>query len=155
MESKLNWLIRIILLVWFVATNVAILVPSYQLLFALAPADPAPAGLPTPPDTPPAPEPVWRSAPRPDKQQQQQAADYKQEVEIYIQRVNAYTQQVAAYKEHLAALKAQREAKDRTNRLAVYEAVVRNTLVMLVSGSPPRSSLSSSPTSARRWRTIS
>lgn len=133
-DTTLKRLIQITLLIWFIAINVAILVPSYRLLFATAD-NPAVQGLPTLPDAPTAPKFPEPSATKPDPEtQKQQGAEQQQQVGLYAQRVNAYTQQVAAYTQQLAALKAQRDAKDTTNRLAVYDSVVRNSLVTLVGG---------------------
>lgn len=131
----LKKLIQIILLVWFVAINVAILVPSYQLLFA-----PDTAGitgvllLPQPPVPPPL---VVVGPLDPNlnlEQQKQQVETYKQQVGTYVEQIKAYTQQVTAYTQQVAAYKTQKEAKDETNRLAVYEAVVKNSLVTFVGG---------------------
>lgn len=130
-------LIQVILLVWFIAINVAILVPSYQLLFGRD-ADDAADGQPPPPNPPATPRLAAAIGPLDPaldiEKQRQQVETYKQQVGTYAEQIKAYTQEVSAYTQQLAAHKARAEAKTRTNRLAVYEAVVKNSLTTLVSG---------------------
>lgn len=133
---NLKTLVQVILLVWFIAINVAILVPSYQLIFdpdALGPANRQ--VLPQPPAPPPAPAVVEQGGPAPDPQKQkQQEADYQQRVGVYTEQVKAYTQEVTAYTQQVAAHKAQEEARSKTNRLTIYGTVVKDALVTLVAG---------------------
>lgn len=50
---------------------------------------------------------------------------YKQQVAGYVEQVKSYTEQVAAYK-------VGTEARNKSRRVAVYETVVKNTLVVLI-----------------------
>lgn len=132
---NLRRLIQIILVVWFIAVNAAILIPSYQLLFGDAEGAEGRQTLPQPPRAAPAPPTVGPLDPAlPVEKQKEQVEVYKQQVGAYTEHVKVYTQEVTAYTQQLAAHKAQEESKNRGNRLAVYEAVVKNSLITLISG---------------------
>jgi hypothetical protein len=123
----LKRLIQAILVIWFLAINVAILVPSYGLLFG-AGGDPAAPPRPLPTPTPPGPPAIGPLDPKLDAEaQKQQVATYKHQVASYVEQVRSYTQQVSAYK-------VQTEAQSKGGRTAVYEVVVKNTLVTLLGG---------------------
>ena len=133
---KLKTLLQIILLVWFIAINVAILIPSYQLLFARGVVGAAGGRvLPQPPELKTAPVVVGPLDSNLDlEKQKQQVETYKQQVATYAENIKAYTQQVTSYTQQVEAYKTQEGARNQTNRLAVYEAVVKNSLVTLVGG---------------------
>lgn len=131
----LRRLIQIILVVWFIAVNVAILVPSYQLLFGDADSNEGRQTLPQPLRAAPTPPAVGPLDPALDiEKQKQQVEAYKQQVGTYTEQVKVYTQEVTAYTQQLAAHKAQEESKNRGNRLAVYDSVVKNSLITLIGG---------------------
>ena len=119
-------LIQTILVVWFIAINVGILIPSYLLLFSAGKEAGAaqPINAPTPP-TPPNVGPLDTNLNA--EAQKQQVETYKQQVAGYVEQVKSYTQQVAAYK-------IQAETQNKGRGAVVYELVVKNTLVVLLGG---------------------
>lgn len=123
-------LIQVILLVWFVAVNAAILIPSYQLLYAR----PEGAVADRPPPAPPAPPaPVMAPVVGPDAAGQQQSLEvYKQHAAVYVEQVKGYTQEVAAYTQQVAAYKTHEESRQKAGRVGTYELVVKGTLVTLL-----------------------
>lgn len=129
-------LIQGILLLWFVAINVAILIPSYQLLFGPDAAGPASGQVlplpPVPPSTSVVIGPLDSTLDL--EKQKQQVETYKQQAAAYAEQIKVYTQQVTAYTQQIEAYKVQEGARNQTNRLTVYEAVVKNSLVTLVGG---------------------
>lgn len=119
-----------LLLIWFVALSAAVLLPSYQMLFgrpeAASPGDP-----PAPPVPPSAPVFSPGAEVDPAKMQQQLEA-YKQQAGVYVEQVKSYTQEVATYTQQISAYKTHQEAKAKSGRVSVYELVVKNTLLSLV-----------------------
>ncbi len=123
----LKKLIQGILVIWFIAINVAILIPSYGLLFdAGNESGSSPQPLPTPvPPSPPVVGPLDSTLNA--DGQKQQVETYKQQVAVYVEQVKSYTQQVSAYKIHV-------ETRNKSMRAAIYEIVVKDTLVALIGG---------------------
>ena len=131
---NLKQVIQAILLIWFLAVSVAILVPSYQLLFG--PDDSASASRPEPP-APPQPPPPLTTAfslnPSLDAAKQaQQLEGYKQQVAAYAEQIKGYTQEVAAYTQQASAYKTHQEANEKSSRRSIYEVVVKGSLITLV-----------------------
>lgn len=122
---SLKRFIQVLLLLWFVVINAAILIPSYRMLFG---ADAGPATSPLPAPTPPPPPALGPLDPALGAEsQKQQVETYKQQAASYAEQVKSYTQQVAAYK-------VQTEVQNKSGRAGVYEMVVKNTLVSLLGG---------------------
>ncbi|HEX7957306.1 MAG TPA: hypothetical protein VF508_10215 [Pyrinomonadaceae bacterium] len=133
--------IQVILVIWFVAFTLFVLVPSYKVLSRVGVPDAA--ELPTMPEPPPPPkaEELRSSAPaapvKPPEQPRTKIPDSTGTstlptvearnawVDVYTQQVTAYTQQVAAYKSQIES--------GKTRQVAAYSAVVTNTLVSLLS----------------------
>lgn len=120
-------LIQVLLVGWFLAISLAILIPSYCLLLGAGDetgASTQPLQTPVPPAPPvigPLDSTLGTDA------QKQQVDTYKQQVSAYVEQVKSYTQQVAAYKIHS-------EARNKSKEAATYEIVVKDTLVMLFGG---------------------
>lgn len=128
--------IQVILLIWFLAINVAILIPSYRLIF-FSPQDENSVGqqLPLSPGPPPEPAPIAPLDPKLEPAKQQQQVElYKQRVNLYTEQIKAYTQEVTAYTQHVAAYKVSEESRKKNDGTAVYELVVKNSLVTLLGG---------------------
>jgi hypothetical protein len=123
---SLKLVIQAILLIWFLAISVAILVPSYQLLFG---SDDANASRPQPPAPPQPPSPVKTAGPL---DQAPQLEAYKQQIGAYAEQIKGYTQEVSGYTQQLAAYKAHQEATDKSSRRGVYELVVKGSLIVLL-----------------------
>lgn len=124
----LKRLIQSILLIWFLAVNVAILVPSYRLLFG--PSDPTNTALqaPEPPQPPTLVNEINSVGTRADAgERAEQLERYKQQVTAYAEQIKGYTQQVAAYKTY-------GDAQEKSSVRVVYELVVKGSLVTLLSG---------------------
>ncbi|HEV2861012.1 MAG TPA: hypothetical protein VGX48_08405 [Pyrinomonadaceae bacterium] len=118
----LKGLIQLILIIWFVAVNAAILIPSYTLLFGPGDGPDSSAQAPAPP-TPPAIGPLDPAL---------SLDAQKQQVEAYKQQVAGFTEQVKSYTEQVSAYKVSTEARNKSKRVAVYETVVKGTLVGLI-----------------------
>lgn len=123
-----------ILLVWFLSVNVAILVPSYKLLFGSE--HTGNAARSQPPDPPPPPSPLSGVGPIDSTldaaRQAQQVEVYKQQVAAYAEQIKGYTQEVAAYTQRVAAYKTFGEAQEKAGRKGVYELVVKGSLITLL-----------------------
>jgi hypothetical protein len=124
--------IQIILLTWFIVVNLLIIGPSFYLLLqqptvatAEQPKVPSPPGDVTLASLDPALD---------IEKQKQQVEAYKQQVAAYTERVKVYTQQVAAYGQQVTAYKTLQDAQPSTRRAAIFELVVKGTLVTLISG---------------------
>jgi hypothetical protein len=133
---KVKLVIQVILLLWFVVINVAILVPSYQILFCSE--DTITEGVqpaPHPPGPPPAPAAIGPLDPSLDlEKQKQQVEAYKQQVSAYAEQVKAYTQEMTAYTQQVTAYKIQEGARTKAGRTGNYELVVKNSLITLLGG---------------------
>lgn len=133
MKFKLS--LQIILMAWFIAVNVAILVPSYRLLFGSVDEGVANGPQPHPPSPPPASMLVGPLDPNLDlEKQKQQVESYKQQVAAYAEQIKAYSQEVAGYTQQVAAYKIHEESRKEFNRPAIYELVVKNSLITLLGG---------------------
>ena len=125
--------IQIILLTWFIAVNLLILIPSLYLLTRRV--DETSASQPSQAPLPPAAVAVGPLDPALDlEKQKQQVEVYKQQNAAYAEQVKAYTQQVSAYTQQVAAFKTQQESTPDGRRRAVYELVVKGTLLSLIGG---------------------
>lgn len=124
MEKLQTWT-RVLLIIWFIVVSLYILIPSYVVLQSVKEQDTAVTQtaqqLPTPPPT--LELPAFDKGSDKDVQQKQIQS-----------RVDAYQHQVTAYSHQLTAYKAQVEALGKPPRLAVYQAVVKDTLVSLITG---------------------
>lgn len=131
---RLKPIIQVILLIWFIAVNLAILIPSYQLLFGRSEegvtSRPQP---PAPPAPPPAPVAIGQPDPKLDIEAQKQQVELsKQQVAAYAEQIKAYTQEVSAYTQQVTAYKTQEDSRAKSGRMASYEVVVKNSLVTLL-----------------------
>lgn len=123
--------IQLLLLTWFVTVNLFILIPSFMLLRSGV--DESSATQPPQPPQPPPPVNVGLLDPTLDlEKQRQQIEAYKQQVGGYAEQIKAYTQQVSAYSQQVTAYKTQQEAKPDAKRKAIYELVVKGTLLSLI-----------------------
>jgi hypothetical protein len=123
--------IQLLLLTWFVTVNLFILIPSFTLLRSGV--DESSATQPPHPPQPPPPVNVGLLDPTLDlEKQKQQIEAYKQQVGGYAEQIKAYTQQVSAYSQQVTAYKTQQEAKPDAKRKAIYELVVKGTLLSLI-----------------------
>lgn len=133
--------IQVMLVIWFIAVTVFVLVPTYTVLSGVV--GPVAADLPKmpePPQPPPAAElnPPAPAAPAKTREQSRgkvpgsQPADTPAAVGVQDARVAVYTQQVTAYAQQIAAYKSQIES-GKTRQVAAYRAVVTDTLVSLLS----------------------
>jgi hypothetical protein len=116
--------IQLILLAWFLTVNLFILIPSFYLLRGSSDETTKP---PTPP-APPAAMAIGPLDPSLDLEKQ------KQQLEVYKLQVGHYAEQVKTYTQQVAAAKSYQEAMPSSKRSAVYELVVKNTLITLISG---------------------
>ena len=132
--------IQVLLVIWFMAVTLFVLVPSYKVLSVVYVE--GAADLPTMPD-PPQPPPAAELKPlapaaakTPERSGAKvpgsQPADPAATVGGQDARVAVYTQQVTAYTQQLAAYKSQIES-GKTRQVAAYRAVVTDTLVSLLS----------------------
>lgn len=130
---NLKRLIQAILLIWFIAISVAILVPSYQLLFGSDDgANASRSQPPAPPQAPPL-KPFGPLDPTLNVTiQVQQVEGYKQQVSAYTEQIKGYTQQVTGYTQQLAAYKAYQDATEKSGRRGMYELVVKGSLITLL-----------------------
>lgn len=128
--------VQVTLLIWFLVVSVAILVPSYQLLFGSNEAETAGRSQPpTPPPPPPAFSTIMTLDPKLDTAKQaQQVEGYKQQVGAYAERIKGYTQEVAAYTQQVAAYKTTGEAQEKSGRRGAYELVVKGSLITVLGG---------------------
>jgi hypothetical protein len=125
--------IQLILLTWFITVNPLILITSLYLLTRRLDGNSSiqPAQPPNPPPT----VTVGPLDPSLDlEKQKQQVEAYKQQVAAYAEQVKTYTQQVTAYTQQVAAFKTQQDASPDARRRAVYELVVKGTLLSLIGG---------------------
>jgi hypothetical protein len=120
MKKVVQW----ILIVWFITVNLFILIPSFVLLKESR----EEAVKPTPPPDPPKEMTIGPldSTLEIDRQKQQIEA-YKLQVSLYAEEVKRHAQQVAAHKTYIEATPASR-------RIAVYQLVVKESLLTLISG---------------------
>lgn len=127
-------LIQAILLIWFLAVNIATLVPSYRMLFG--PDDTMDLSLSPPPAPPQPPPPLGASGvfkPGLDATAQaQQVEAFKQQVNGYAEQIKGYTQEVTGYTQQMAGYKSYQEVAGKSGRRAVYELVVKGSLVTLL-----------------------
>lgn len=116
--------IQAILLSWFLIINLFILIPSFYLLSGSADDS-------TKPQPPPQPPAVTTIGPLDSaidiEKQKHQLEAYKLQAGLYAEQGKIYAQQVTAHKTYQDALPGSR-------RTAVYELVVKSTLVTLISG---------------------
>ena len=131
---NLKLFIQGILLAWFLAINIAILVPSYKLIFGSDGA--GSAARIQPPDPPQVPAPLTGIGPIDTTldatKQTQQVEVYKQQVAAYAEQIKGYTQDVAAYTQRVAAYKTAGEVQEKAGPKGVYELVVKGSLVTLL-----------------------
>ena len=124
--------IQVILLLWFIVVNALIIGPSAYLLVQQPTV--VTAEQPKLP-SPPADVTLASLDPALDvEKQKQQVEAYKQQVAAYTERVKVYTQQVASYGQQVTAYKTLHDSQPSTRRAAIYELVVKGTLVTLISG---------------------
>lgn len=120
--EKIQNVTRVLLLIWFVVISFFILVPSFFVLLRVrelgAQAQPQPPTPPQPPELPPL------------------SKDFDKDVQgkQIESRVSAYQHQVAAYSHLMGAYKSQLDAQGKPSQLAVYQTVVKETLVSLITG---------------------
>lgn len=118
--EKLQDVARVLLLVWFVVISLFILVPSFYVLQRMGELSAQP--LPQPPAAPTPPEllPFDKTLDKEVQGKQIQS------------RVDAYQHQVTAYTQLMGAYKSQLDAQGKPPQLAVYQTVVKETLVSLI-----------------------
>ena len=124
--------IQIILLGWFISVNLLIIGPSLYLLIRQPDADGSEQ--PKLPTSPVHLELPSLNAELDIEKQRQQVEAYKQQVAAYTERVKAYTQEVTAYGQQVTAYKTLQDAKPLAREAAVYELVVKGTLLTLIGG---------------------
>lgn len=145
MEKKfiqiMKGFIQVMLVIWFIAVTVFVLVPSYKVLSVVGVTGADLPKMPEPPVPPPAAELKAIGLGAPAKSPKQQPAKLPgslatdpaasaagardARVDVYTQQVTAYTQQVAAYKSQIES--------GKTRQITAYRTVVTDTLVSLLS----------------------
>ena len=124
--------IQIILLLWFISVNLLIIGPSYYLLTDQAETEGSEQ--PKVPNSPPDLNLAPLNADLDIEKQKQQVEAHKQQVAAYTERVKAYTQQVTVYGQQVTAYKTLQDTKPLARKAAVYELVVKGTLLTLIGG---------------------
>ncbi|HEY0319571.1 MAG TPA: hypothetical protein VGC66_01230 [Pyrinomonadaceae bacterium] len=124
--------IQLILLTWFITVNLFILIPSLFLLKSGGVDESAAIQKPPPPPPPVALAVGPLDSTLDIEKQKQQVEAYKQHVGAYAEQVKAYTQQVTAYGQQVNAYKTEQETRPASRQRAVYELVIKNTLLSLI-----------------------
>lgn len=113
--------IQIILIAWFVIVNVFIFVPSYKILKGIDNNDamvlPQAPELTSPPNL----------SVDPNMNPQSQQEIIKANVSFYTQQVIGHNQKIDAYKKQLDSL-------SKTRQMVVYELVIKQTIMALITG---------------------
>ena len=120
--NKIQDAARVLLLVWFVVVGLFILVPSFYLLQKVKEQGTGAAQTSPQPPAPPELPAFDKSLDKEVQQKQIQS------------RVDAYQHQVTAYGQLVGSYKTQLDAQGKSLQLAVYQAVVKETLVSLITG---------------------
>jgi hypothetical protein len=84
-----------------------------------------------PPSPPTTPNPITLAPFDPELDPQKQVDVYTQQVNAYTQAVTAYTQQVSAYTQEVDAYKTFGELSDNSRQTALYQLVVKDTLLSI------------------------
>jgi hypothetical protein len=115
--------IQLILIAWFIVVNFFIFVPSYKVLKGIYSEEAM--ALPKAPEPPSPPSLSGLVDPSMNPQTQQELI--KAHVSFYTQRITAHNQQIDAYKKQL-------DSPGKTRQIAVYELVIKQTIMALITG---------------------
>ena len=114
--------IQLILIAWFIVVNLFIFVPSYKVLKGIS--NDEAIVLPKAPE-PPSPPSLGGLDPTMNPQTQQ---------ELIKAHVSFFTQQIAGHNQRTDAYKKQLDSLGKTRQIIVYELVIKQTIMALITG---------------------